>query len=66
MDAVVPVAAGQLEVAAYGDRQQPVPVMLHLVQPALAVRRLGTRRDDLERNAMRYLSRTAAGAKGET
>jgi hypothetical protein len=45
--AVVTVAADQLEVIATDDRQQPVPVMLDLVQPALAVGRLGAGRNDL-------------------
>jgi hypothetical protein len=34
----VTVAAQQLELAAVDDRQQPVPVVRDLVQPAVAVR----------------------------
>jgi hypothetical protein len=46
--AVVPVAADELEVVAGDDRQQAVPVVLDLVQPAIAVRRRGAGRDDLQ------------------
>lgn len=41
-------------------------VVIDLVQPAFALRRLGARRDDLERHAVRYLGRTAPGGKRET
>ena len=41
MGAVVAVPANELELAAGTIAQQPLPVMLDLVQPALAIRRLG-------------------------
>jgi len=57
------VAADQLDVAAVDDRQQPVPVMLDLVQPALALRRRRAGRNDLERNALKQVSRNRVGGK---
>ena len=53
MGAVVAVAADELQLAAGDDREQPMAVVLDLVQPALAVRRLGTGRNDLQRDALR-------------
>jgi hypothetical protein len=55
MGAVVAVAADQLEIVAVDDRQQPMTVVLDLVQPAVAVRRLGAGRDDLEWDTVRYV-----------
>lgn len=39
--AVVAVAADQLELAASNERDQAMPIVLHLMQPAVALRRLG-------------------------
>jgi hypothetical protein len=46
-DAVVAVVANQLKRVAADDRQEPVPVMLDLVQPAGTVRRLGALGDTI-------------------
>ena len=61
----MPVAADQLEAVAGNDRDEAVPVVFDLVQPAVAVRRLGAGRNDLERNATRYLGRHRLRGQGE-
>ena len=42
------VAADQLQIAPGDYRKETVPVVLDLVQPAVALRRLGAGRDNLE------------------
>ena len=39
------------------DRDEAMPIVFHFMQPAVAVRRLGCRRDDLKRDAARDLRR---------
>jgi hypothetical protein len=63
--AVVAIAAQQLDVVAVDDRQQPMPVMLDLVQLALALRRRGAGRNDLRGDALKQISRNRAGGKRE-
>jgi len=58
-------AEDQLDVTAGNDRDEAMPVMLDLVQPAVAIRRFGGRRDDLEANGARDLGRHPLWGQGE-
>ena len=54
--AVAPVAAQEPQRAAGDNGEQPVPIVLDLVQPAGIDRRLGTGGDDLQSNLARQSS----------
>jgi len=56
LGAVVAVAAHQPDGTVGDNRHQPVPVVLDLMQPTVAIRRLSAGRDDLEADGVRYLS----------
>jgi hypothetical protein len=58
---VIPVAADQRQTAAgFDNGDQPVAVVLDLVQPALAIRRRGARLDDLQAHRIRLARRQRA------
>src|SRR6185295_15701873 len=63
--AVVAVAADQLQPLAGDDRYEAMPVVLNLVQPAAADRRLGAVRDDLKADRARQISRGCHRGKRE-
>ena len=60
-----PFAAHQLDGPVGDNRHQAVTVVLHFVQPTLAVGRLGSRRDNLERDPLWQISRDRPGGKRE-
>ena len=63
--AVVAVAAYELEVAAGDGRDEAVPVVLDLMQPAIAVRRHGAGRTIWRWTVRGVSAGTASGGQGE-